>query len=141
MTQNLMQLTGVDLVVPTHGFEGAKAYPLGLNCRVPLFDDSEDIFYIKATDENGFPSVRAFRYSEIVTETESKNITLNDIRNIIKEELANAQQPISTTDSEQDKPNESSDSTVVKRHGRTKSNNALANTEQQGQGNSVVELS
>lgn len=60
MTQNLMQLAGVDLVVPTHGLEGAKAYPLGLNCRVPLFDDTEDVFYIKSTDSNGFPTVKMY---------------------------------------------------------------------------------
>lgn len=27
MNNNLIQLSGVDLVVPTHGIEGAKAYP------------------------------------------------------------------------------------------------------------------
>ena len=62
MQQNLMQLSGVDLVVPTHGLEGAKAYPLGLNSRVPLFDDTEDVFYIKSTDANGFPTVKKYRF-------------------------------------------------------------------------------
>jgi hypothetical protein len=39
MQSNVFQLTGVDLVVPVSGFEGAKSYPLGPSCRAPLFDD------------------------------------------------------------------------------------------------------
>jgi len=92
---NLFQLTGVDQVIPIKGIEGAKAYPIGANCRVPLFDENENIFYVKTTDENGFPSIRIFDYTERIQEDETKNITLNDIRTIIKEELANAQQLIS----------------------------------------------
>ena len=96
MQSPIFQLTGVDQVIPVKGFEGAKAYPLGANCRVPLFDEDKDIFYIKSTDENGFPSLRTFDYKERIVE-EEKPITLNDIREIIKEELRNAQQPVSET--------------------------------------------
>ena len=95
MQPNLFQLTGVDQVIPIKGIEGAKAYPIGANCRVPLFDENENIFYVKTTDENGFPSIRIFDYTERIQEDETKNITLNDIRTIIKEELANAQQLVS----------------------------------------------
>ena len=66
MNNNLIQLTGVDMVVPTHGLEGAKAYPMGPNCRAPLFDDQDDVFYIKSTDANGFPTVRKYRFTEEV---------------------------------------------------------------------------
>lgn len=116
MQQNLMQLSGVDLVVPTHGLEGAKAYPLGINCRVPLFDDTEDVFYIKSTDANGFPTVKKYRFSEevIIDPNNSGNgVALQDIRNlireelgVIKEELTNAKQPISTADSTEVKSND-----------------------------------
>lgn len=93
MQSPIFQLTGVDQVIPVKGFEGAKAYPLGANSRVPLFDEDEDVFYIKATDENGFPSLRTFDYKERIAE-EEKTITLNDIRAIIKEELANAKEEL-----------------------------------------------
>ena len=29
-----------------------------------LFDDAEDIFYIKSTDANGFPTVKVFEFKE-----------------------------------------------------------------------------
>ena len=103
MQQNMFQLNGVDLVVPVEGIEGAKAYPLGPNCRAPLFDDSEDILYIKTTDSNGFPSIKAYDLSEriLIDENSPSAVSLNDIRTLIreelmnvKEELINAQQPV-----------------------------------------------
>lgn len=108
MQQNMFQLNGVDLVVPVKGIEGAKAYPLGPNCRAPLFDDSEDILYIKTTDSNGFPSIKAYDLSEriLIDENSPSAVSLNDIRTLIreelmnvKEELINAQQPIPKYDS------------------------------------------
>lgn len=124
MQHNLMQLSGVDLVVPTHGLEGAKAYPLGINCRVPLFDDSDDVFYIKSTDANGFPTVKKYRFTEevVIDPNNSGNgIALQDIRNlireelgVIKEELTNAKQPISTADSTEVKSNDTAYTSGVK---------------------------
>ena len=124
MQHNLMQLSGVDLVVPTHGLEGAKAYPLGVNCRVPLFDDSEDVFYIKSTDVNGFPTVKKYRFTEevIIDPNNSGNgVALQDIRNlireelgVIKEELTNVKQPISAADSTEDKPNDTAHTAAAK---------------------------
>lgn len=146
MTQNLMQLTGVDLIVPTHGLEGAKAYPLGLNCRVPLFDDTEDVFYIKSTDANGFPTVKVYEFKERVVidpNNSGTGVALQDIRELIreellpiKEEILNAQQPISTTNRKQNKSNESADSTAPKHNGNTK-----PGAEQSGQSSTVVEPS
>ena len=52
MQNNLIQLSGIDLIVPIHGIEGAKAYPLGPNCRAPLFDDTEDILDGNDTKNN-----------------------------------------------------------------------------------------
>ena len=124
MQHNLMQLSGVDLVVPTHGLEGAKAYPLGVNCRVPLFDDEDDVFYIKSTDANGFPTVKKYRFTEeiLVDPNNSGNgVALQDIRNLIreelgaiKEELTNAQQPISTADSTKTKYNDTAHTATAK---------------------------
>ena len=144
LQQNLMQLTGVDLVVPTHGIEGAKAYPLGLNCRVPLFDDTEDVFYIKSTDANGFPTVKKYRFTEevIIDPNNSGNgVALQDIRTLIreelgsiKEELINAQQPISAASDKQTKSNESSDTPAAKRSRSAKS----ADSDEQGQNITTV---
>ena len=150
MNNNLIQLTGVDMVVPTHGLEGAKAYPMGPNCRAPLFDDAEDVFYIKSTDANGFPTVRKYRFSEevIVDQSNSGNgVALNDIRSLIREELSaikedilNGQQSISTTGGEQTDRNESSNASVVKHNGDAKPYNAGSDkSKQQRTDSSVVE--
>lgn len=124
MQHNLMQLSGVDLVVPTHGLEGAKAYPLGINCRVPLFDDEDDVFYIKSTDANGFPTVKKYRFTEEIivdTNNSGNGVALQDIRNlireelgVIKEELTNAKQPISAADSTEIKSDDTAHTSVVK---------------------------
>lgn len=107
MQTNMFQLSGVDQCIRVHGEEGMKAYSMGPNCRVPLFDDTDDILFVKTTDQNGYPSARRFRLVEevMVDSTGSGNgVSLNDIRAIIrdeitavKEELLNAQQPIPTT--------------------------------------------
>lgn len=108
MQNQIFQLTGVDLVVPVEGIEGAKAYPLGPNCRAPLFDSKENILYIKSTDANGFPTVKAYDFTEriVIDENSPNAVSLNDIRSLIREELGlikedliNAQQPISTNNS------------------------------------------
>lgn len=96
MQQNMFQLTGVDQVIPVHGIEGAKSYPMGPNCRAPLFDDSEDVFYIKKTDQNGFPEIKRYRFEEevIVDNSGVNGISLNDIRSIIREEMGSIKKEI-----------------------------------------------
>ena len=102
--QGLFQLTGIDQLIPVHGMDGAMAYNVGPNCRVPLFDDSDDVFYIKSTDKYGVPTIKRYRFEEeiLLDGTDPKAVSLKDIRSIIKEELdsikeelLNVQQPIS----------------------------------------------
>lgn len=91
--QPLFQFNSIDQVITAKGLEGAKSYAMGPNCRVPLFDEDEDVFYIKSTDENGFPTIRIFDFKERIVE-EPKAITLDDIRTIIKEELKNVKEEL-----------------------------------------------
>ena len=126
MQNNAFQLTGVDLVVPVKGLEGAKSYPQGPNCRTPLFDDSEDILYIKTTDANGFPSIKMYDLTErvLIDENSPAAISLNDIRSLIreelsnvKEELINAQQPISLRFNSTAQSDVNTGSSVIKHNG------------------------
>ena len=146
MQNQMFQLNGVDLVVPVKGIEGAKAYPLGPNCRAPLFDDSEDILYIKTTDTNGFPSIKAYDLSEriLIDENSPSAVSLNDIRSLIREELSNikediinAQQPVPTNDSSTS--NESPVSANVKYNGKSVTEYKPRNGKQSGANSSVVE--
>lgn len=155
MQNNLLQLSGVDLVVPTHGIEGAKSYPMGPNCRVPLFDDSEDILYIKSTDSNGFPTIREFELKERIhvdADNSGNGVALEDIRSLIREELSavlnkednsNGQQSIPAANSESTKRNEPGNTTTVKHNGNAKSanTNAGSNSGKQRQNSSIMEYS
>lgn len=57
---------GIDLI-SVNGKAGADAYRIDApNSRVALFDSNADIFYLKETDGGNYPTVRAFRFTEIV---------------------------------------------------------------------------
>ena len=57
-SQNLIRVTGID---------GAKAYQMPPNSVVPLFDNDNDIMYIKSTDGAGFPTIKAFAFTPYET--------------------------------------------------------------------------
>ena len=134
MQANMFQLTGVDQCIRVHGLEGAKAYAMGANCRVPLFDDNEDLLYVKRTDENGFPSIRVFELTERVTidsNNANQGIALNDIRSLIreelnfmKEEILNAQQSVSEPTANDTNTTQSNeyDRSAAKHHGNNSRN-------------------
>jgi hypothetical protein len=58
------QMSGTNLIRVT-GIDGAKAYTMPPNSVVPLFDDQNDILYVKSTDGAGFPTIRTFAFSPI----------------------------------------------------------------------------
>ena len=81
------------------GMEGAKAYQMGPNSCVPLFDSDNDIMYIKSTDGAGFPTVRAFSFSpmEDVHEQARDYVTraeLEEFERSIREMVGDGQQPV-----------------------------------------------
>lgn len=78
------------------GIDGAKAYQMTPNSTVALFDNNEDIMYIKTTDGAGFPTIRTFSFNE-VTHTTQQQVSNNeyvtrDEFNKLKEELLNGKQ-------------------------------------------------
>lgn len=77
--QNPMQNLPQQQLVQVNGIEGAKAYQLGINSSVALFDTKENILFVKTTDGAGYPTINKFRLSkeeelennlEYVTKTE-----------------------------------------------------------------------
>ena len=76
-----------------NGINGAKAYPTVANAMYALFDENEDILYVKITDAGNYPTIRTFR---MVEETESAKsepayVTVEEF-NKFKEELLNGKQ-------------------------------------------------
>lgn len=64
MYQPYQQYYGSQLL-RVNGIEGAKAYQTYPGSTIALFDNSEDIMYIKSVDQCGFPTIRTFRFEEI----------------------------------------------------------------------------
>ena len=93
-TQNLIRVNGID---------GAKAYQMPANSTVALFDNNEDIMYIKTTDGAGFPAIRTFAFNEVVANTnpiqDTADYVTRDEFNKLKEELLNGKQSISRSKS------------------------------------------
>ena len=93
-TQNLIRVNGID---------GAKAYQMPANSTVALFDNNEDIMYIKTTDGAGFPAIRTFAFNEVVANTnpiqDTGDYVTRDEFNKLKEELLNGKQSISRSKS------------------------------------------
>lgn len=92
--QNLIRVNGID---------GAKAYQMPANSTVALFDNNEDIMYIKTTDGAGFPAIRTFAFNEVVANTnpvpDTTDYVTRDEFNKLKEELLNGKQSISRSKS------------------------------------------
>ena len=93
-TQNLIRVNGID---------EAKAYQMPANSTVALFDNNEDIMYIKTTDGAGFPAIRTFAFNEVVANTnpiqDTADYVTRDEFNKLKEELLNGKQSISRSKS------------------------------------------
>ena len=70
----------IDGLTRVTGLEGAKAYSMPPNSCIPLFDGSEDIFYVKSTDAAGFPTIRSFKFEPI---QEAKDIQPADTSNYV----------------------------------------------------------
>ena len=69
---NLIRVTGID---------GAKAYQMPANSTVALFDNNEDLMYIKMTDGAGFPTIRTFKFTEVV----DSNLHTNEDSNFVSQ--------------------------------------------------------
>ena len=64
-TQPMANTQPVNGLVSVTGIDGAKAYQLPPNSKMPLFDESEDVLYLKTTDAAGYPTVKSFRFEPI----------------------------------------------------------------------------
>lgn len=85
LRQQIIRVTGID---------GAKAYPLGPNSTVALFDQGEDIFYVKSTDGAGFPTIRPFAFTPLQPQTQNNEYVTRKEFDELKELLLNGKQPV-----------------------------------------------
>ena len=81
-------------IIRVNGIEGAKAYNVQPGASVALFDSNNDYFFIKTTDNVGFPTIRKFAFTEIKDEEETKYVTKAEFDEL-KEMLSNGKFTIS----------------------------------------------
>ena len=75
-------------LVRVNGIEGARAYQLSANSTVALFDNNEDVMYIKTTDGAGFPIIRTFVFTEQVGNTvpqSNEYVTRKELEDYVKQ--------------------------------------------------------
>lgn len=80
-----------------NGLEGAKAFQVMPRETVALFDGNDDIFYIKSADDGGFPTIKAYRFSEVdLTGTKPTNdyVTKSEFEELRNEVKKYAEQSI-----------------------------------------------
>lgn len=94
---NLIRVTGLD---------GAKAYQMGPNSTVALFDAGEDLMYVKTTDGAGFPTIQVFRFEPVTNTAEASPefISRNEFENFKAEVNENVQQLIQELSATRNKP-------------------------------------
>ena len=101
--QNNIPINNSLMLTRVTGLEGAKAYQMPPNSTVALFDNNDDLMYIKTTDGAGFPTIRTFTFNEVVannnTVPENADYVTRDEFNKLKEELLNGKQSISRSKS------------------------------------------
>lgn len=101
--QNNIPVNSSLMLTRVTGLEGAKAYQMPANSTVALFDNNEDLMYIKTTDGAGFPTIRTFAFNEVVANTnpiqDTTDYVTRDEFNKLKEELLNGKQSISRSKS------------------------------------------
>lgn len=86
------------------GLDSVKMFQTVPNSTVALFDETDDVFYIKQTDASNFPTIRTFRFTEIKEEKKEtpdvKYVTSDELDRVVselREEIQNGKQPIRTT--------------------------------------------
>lgn len=86
-------------LIRVSGMDGARAFQMAPNEVVALFDDGDDVLYVKSTDGAGFPKLRRFRFYEEEETAATASPTQDYVTREEFEELkgwmmANGKQPV-----------------------------------------------
>lgn len=98
--QNQYHQAPAQQLIAVNGLDSANAYPVMPNSRIALFDNNEDVVYIKQTDSQGFSNIKAFRLVEFNPSANMNQMMPNSDYvtkqefDQFKQEVLNAQQPV-----------------------------------------------
>lgn len=73
-------------IIWVQGEAGAKSYPVASGNSVLLMDSEESLFYIKSTDQSGFPQpLRIFEYKEKTNKPQVEYVTRDEFNKAMSE--------------------------------------------------------
>lgn len=73
-------------LIRANGINGAKAFQLNSpNSSVVIFDENENVFYLKTTDNSCFPTLRVFDFTERNINQDTEYITKSEFNQLLKE--------------------------------------------------------
>lgn len=99
-------------IIFVQGETGAKAYQIPINSTVLLMSSEANEFFIKSTDQAGFPTIKKYRFTE-VTQTKSteqeqqvktQNFVTREEFEALKNEIKQLKEPKNEPDNENVKP-------------------------------------
>ena len=99
-------------IIFVQGETGAKAYQIPINSTVLLMSSEANEFFIKSTDQAGFPTIKKYRFTEVTqtktTEQEQQVKTQNFVTReefeVLKNEIKQLKEPKNEPDNENVKP-------------------------------------
>lgn len=82
-------------LIRVSNYQEAQNYPIPVNSEVALFDENEDVLYIKRCDVNNFATITRFNLTIIEDEIAKTNdFVTSEEFNSFKEEILNGQRSI-----------------------------------------------
>lgn len=103
-------------IIFVQGETGAKAYQIPINSTVLLMSSEANEFFIKSTDQAGFPTIKKYKFSEVTqtigqaqgqTNTEqvkTQNFVTREEFEALKNEIKQLKEPKNEPDNENVKP-------------------------------------
>lgn len=103
-------------IIFVQGETGAKAYQIPINSTVLLMSSEANEFFIKSTDQAGFPTIKKYKFSEVTqtigqaqgqTNTEqvkTQNFVTREEFETLKNEIKQLKEPKNEPDNENVKP-------------------------------------
>lgn len=99
-------------IIFVQGETGAKAYQIPINSTVLLMSSEANEFFIKSTDQAGFPTIKKYRFTEVTQantgqtteQIKNQNFVTREEFEALKNEIKQLKEPKNESDNENVKP-------------------------------------
>lgn len=100
-------------IIFVQGETGAKAYQIPINSTVLLMSSEANEFFIKSTDQAGFPTIKKYKFTEVTQaagqsaqqqQVKTQNFVTREEFEALKNEIKQLKEPKNEPDNENVKP-------------------------------------